>query len=55
MFLPLYGAHQAQNAAAALAAVEAFAGDEPLDDELVRDAFAEATSPGAWRSSAAAR
>ena len=27
VFLPLYGAHQAQNAAVALAAVEAFAGD----------------------------
>ena len=46
VFLPLYGAHQAQNAAVALAAVEAFAGDEPLDDELVRAAFAEVTSPG---------
>ncbi len=29
VFLPLYGAHQAQNAAVALAAVEAFAGDRP--------------------------
>ena len=29
VFLPLYGAHQAQNAAAALAAVEAFVGEEP--------------------------
>jgi dihydrofolate synthase/folylpolyglutamate synthase len=49
LFLPLYGAHQAQNAAVALAAVEAFAvsGDAgPLDDELVRAAFAEVTSPG---------
>src|SRR6478736_3357096 len=46
VFLPLYGAHQAQNAAVALAAVEAFAGDAPLDDELVRAAFAEVTSPG---------
>src|SRR6476620_6576615 len=37
VLLPLYGAHQAQNAAVALAAVEAFAagGDAgPLDDEL---------------------
>src|SRR3954468_19136701 len=41
LFLPLYGAHQAQNAALALAAVEAFLGSgEPLDDELVRAAFA---------------
>ena len=46
VFLPLYGAHQAQNAAVALAAVEAFAGDQVLDDELVRAAFAEMTSPG---------
>ncbi|MCW2784979.1 MAG: FolC bifunctional protein [Marmoricola sp.] len=47
VFLPLYGAHQAQNAALALAAVEAFVGgDEPLGTEVVRDAFAEVTSPG---------
>ena len=46
IFLPLYGAHQAQNAAVALAAVEALAGDEVLDDDLVRAAFADATSPG---------
>jgi dihydrofolate synthase / folylpolyglutamate synthase len=46
VFLPLHGAHQAQNAALALAAVEAVAGDEPLDAELVREAFAEVTSPG---------
>lgn len=46
VFLPLYGAHQAQNAAVALAAVEAFAArEEPLDAELVRAAFAEVTSP----------
>ena len=46
VFLPLYGAHQAQNAAVALAAVESFVGDQPLDEELVRAAFAEVTSPG---------
>ncbi|QBR93934.1 bifunctional folylpolyglutamate synthase/dihydrofolate synthase [Nocardioides euryhalodurans] len=46
VFLPLHGAHQAQNAAVALAAVEAFAGESPLDDELVRGAFAEVSSPG---------
>ena len=46
VFLPLYGAHQAQNAAVALAAVEAFGGDMPLDEEVVRAAFAEVTSPG---------
>ena len=46
VFLPLYGAHQGQNAALALAAVEAFAGDEPLDAELVHEAFGEVSSPG---------
>lgn len=46
VFLPLYGAHQAQNAVLALAAVEAFTGEEPLDADLVREAFAQVTSPG---------
>jgi dihydrofolate synthase/folylpolyglutamate synthase len=46
VFVPLYGAHQAQNAAVALAAVEAFVGEEPLDGDLVRAAFEEVTSPG---------
>lgn len=46
VFLPLHGAHQAENAAVALAAVEAFTGDEPLSEEVVREAFAEITSPG---------
>ena len=45
VFLPLYGAHQAQNAAVALAAVESF-GTGTLDEDLVRAAFAEVTSPG---------
>ncbi len=46
LFLPLYGAHQAQNAAVALASVEALIGEDPLDDDVVRAAFAAATSPG---------
>jgi dihydrofolate synthase/folylpolyglutamate synthase len=46
VFIPLYGAHQAHNAALALASVEAFAGEEPLDAELVREAFGQVTSPG---------
>jgi dihydrofolate synthase/folylpolyglutamate synthase len=54
VFLPLYGAHQAGNAATALAAVEAFfglrggvaEGRGPLDIEAVRAAFAGVTSPG---------
>ncbi|MBJ7356471.1 Mur ligase family protein [Nocardioides sp.] len=46
VFLPLYGAHQAQNAAVALAAVEAFlSGGEVLHEDVVRAAFAEVTSP----------
>lgn len=47
VLLPLYGAHQAGNAACALAAVEALTvGDDPLDPELVRQAFLQVTSPG---------
>src|ERR1700722_18636202 len=61
VFLPLFGLHQAGNAACALAAVEAFAGvsdgaqadgvtpDGPgaaLDADLVREAFAKVSSPG---------
>ena len=44
VFLPLYGAHQAQNAAVALAAVESFAGT--LTEDVVREALAGVTSPG---------
>lgn len=53
VFLPLFGAHQAGNAACALAAVEGFAsgrsadGDgEGLDPDLVRAAFVNVVSPG---------
>jgi dihydrofolate synthase/folylpolyglutamate synthase len=57
VFLPLFGLHQASNAACALAAVEGFAGvgdhgpsvpdgRAPLDPELVRQAFAGLRSPG---------
>ncbi|MDO9379055.1 MAG: folylpolyglutamate synthase/dihydrofolate synthase family protein [Nocardioidaceae bacterium] len=46
ILLPLHGAHQAQNAAVALAAVESFVGGEELDSDLVREAFARVTSPG---------
>jgi dihydrofolate synthase/folylpolyglutamate synthase len=48
LFLPLHGAHQAHNAATALAAVEAFVsgGRRELDPDLVRAAFAGVTSPG---------
>jgi len=56
VYLPLFGLHQAGNAACALAAVEAFAGvlegtasdgaEAALDADLVREAFASVTSPG---------
>jgi dihydrofolate synthase/folylpolyglutamate synthase len=49
IFLPLFGAHQAENAAVALAAVEAFLGagkDKQLEKELVREGFATVDSPG---------
>ena len=50
IFLPLYGAHQAQNAACALAAVEAFFGagasSGRIDVDIVREAFAAVRSPG---------
>ena len=45
IYLPLYGAHQASNAAVALATVEAFVGVK-LEDEVVRRAFAQVESPG---------
>ncbi len=48
IFLPLYGRHQASNAALALVAVEAFLGGgaQQLDINAVRDGFAQASSPG---------
>jgi dihydrofolate synthase/folylpolyglutamate synthase len=47
VFLPLFGAHQASNAAAALAAVEALTGSgEPLSQDVVREAFGAVASPG---------
>ncbi|PNG20046.1 bifunctional tetrahydrofolate synthase/dihydrofolate synthase [Streptomyces cahuitamycinicus] len=51
VYLPLHGAHQAHNAAVALAAVEAFFGVgaqrvDPLDPDTVRKAFAAVASPG---------
>ncbi|MBK9181021.1 MAG: bifunctional folylpolyglutamate synthase/dihydrofolate synthase [Acidimicrobiales bacterium] len=44
-FLPLHGAHQGDNAAAALAAAEAFFG-RALDPDLIAGGFAEVTVPG---------
>jgi dihydrofolate synthase/folylpolyglutamate synthase len=48
LFMPLYGEHQAQNAALAIAAVEAFLGngERRILDDIVRVAFADVASPG---------
>ncbi len=47
VLLPLHGVHQAENASVALAAVEAFfGGSQHLNEESVRNGFAQATSPG---------
>jgi dihydrofolate synthase/folylpolyglutamate synthase len=48
LWLPLHGEHQARNAAVALAAFECFlgGGQRRLDLQIVREAFAEASSPG---------
>jgi dihydrofolate synthase/folylpolyglutamate synthase len=49
MFLPLFGEHQAENAACALAAVEAFLGggeSRQIDPDAVREGLADARSPG---------
>jgi dihydrofolate synthase/folylpolyglutamate synthase len=45
VFLPLHGAHQAENAAAALAAVEGFVG-RPLHEDVVHAGFAAVRTPG---------
>lgn len=45
VLVPLHGAHQGDNAAIALAAAEAFL-EEPLDPDVVAEAFAGASSPG---------
>lgn len=48
LVLPLLGAHQAQNAAVAIAAVETFigGGTQPITREVLDEGFAAATSPG---------
>jgi dihydrofolate synthase/folylpolyglutamate synthase len=48
LFLPLHGTHQAQNAAVAVAAVEAFVGggERPLDLDVLRAGLAAVESPG---------
>jgi dihydrofolate synthase/folylpolyglutamate synthase len=48
LFLPMFGDHQAQNAAVAIAAVETFigGGDHALAHDVVAEGLATATSPG---------
>lgn len=48
LLLPLFGRHQAHNAAVAIAAVESFlgGGSQPLDPEVLAEGLAAATSPG---------
>jgi dihydrofolate synthase/folylpolyglutamate synthase len=48
LFLPLHGTHQAQNAAVAVAAVEAFlgGGEQAVDLDVLREALAHVESPG---------
>ncbi|UYN84614.1 MAG: bifunctional folylpolyglutamate synthase/dihydrofolate synthase [Microcella sp.] len=48
VFLPLFGVHQAQNAAVAIAAVESFLGDgtQPLADDVLAEGLGSVTSPG---------
>ena len=46
VFVPLFGDYQASNAAAAIAAVEAFMGGRALDAKVVEAGMLGATSPG---------
>ena len=48
IFLPLHGAHQAENAALALVAVESLIGEanQTLNTDAIKSGFATATSPG---------
>jgi dihydrofolate synthase / folylpolyglutamate synthase len=48
LFLPLFGDHQASNAALAIAAVESFigGGTQPLNQDVLAEGLATATSPG---------
>ena len=48
LFVPLFGQHQAHNAAVAIAAVESFLGrgSQALDEDVLSEGLANATSPG---------
>ena len=47
-YLPLFGAHQAQNAALAIAAVESLigGGSQPITGDIMAEGLAQASSPG---------
>lgn len=45
LFLPLFGAHMAQNAALAVAAVEAFLGGKPLPPEVISAGLEQVEAP----------
>jgi dihydrofolate synthase/folylpolyglutamate synthase len=47
-YLPLFGAHQAQNAALAIAAVESLigGGTQPISGDIMAEGLSQATSPG---------
>ncbi|WP_022867946.1 Mur ligase family protein [Schaalia vaccimaxillae] len=46
VFVPLFGEHQAHNAAAAIVATESFMGGRGLDPQIVERGMMSATSPG---------
>lgn len=48
VYLPLYGAHQGENAALAIAAVESLIGGaaQPLSDNVLADGLGQVTAPG---------
>ena len=45
VYLPLYGAHMARNAALAVAAVEAFLGSQPLNPEIIVEGIGAVEAP----------
>jgi dihydrofolate synthase/folylpolyglutamate synthase len=46
LFLPLFGAHMAHNAALAVAAVEAFLGGKPLPADVIAEGLGQVKAPG---------
>ena len=46
LWMPVMGAHQAENAATAIATVEMFLGGRPIADEILRSAISDVVSPG---------